>query len=76
MHITLDEEEVEKLKEVTVIFVLFYKNIWNEVEKQFADLPREEKNKIFGAVAPSIVQTFTTFLDDTTQKNPSAKKET
>ena len=76
MHMILEKEEVENLKQMTSMFVLFYKNIWNEVEKQFADLPREEKNKIFGAVAPSIVQTFTTFLDDTTQKNPSAKKET
>ena len=58
------------------MFVLFYKNIWNEVEKQFADIPSEEKHKIFGVGAPSIVQTLNTLPDDYDAENPSAKKET
>ena len=46
------------------------------MEKQFADIPSEEKHKIFGVGAPSIVQTLNTLPDDYDAENPSAKKET
>lgn len=74
MHMALDKEELENLKQVTSMFVLFYKNIWNEVEKQFTDLPREEKHKIFGVIAPSIVQTLNTVPDDYDAEEPIQKR--
>jgi hypothetical protein len=74
MHMALDKKESENLKQVTSMFVLFYKNIWNEVEKQFADLPREEKHKIFGVIAPSIVQTLNTVPHDYEAEEPIRQK--
>jgi hypothetical protein len=74
MHMALDKEELENLKQVTSMFVLFYKNIWNEVEKQFTDLPTEEKHKIFGVIAPSIVQTLNTVPDDCETEEPIRKR--
>lgn len=51
----VDKEEFDEFNNIISNFVLFYKVIWDEVEKQFSELPQEEKHKIFGVIAPSIV---------------------
>lgn len=51
----VDKEEFDEFNNIISNFVLFYKVIWGEVEKQFSELPQEEKHKIFGVIAPSIV---------------------
>jgi hypothetical protein len=55
MGMAFDKEELEDFNQMISMFVLFYKTIWSEVEKQFSELPKEEKHKIFGVIAPSIV---------------------
>ena len=51
----MDKEELEDLNQMIRMLVLFYKTIWSEVKTQFSELPTEEKHKIYGVIAPSIV---------------------
>ena len=46
MHMELGKEEVEDFKQMISVFVLFYRIIWSEVEKQYSELPSDEKHKI------------------------------
>jgi hypothetical protein len=73
----LDKKELEDLNQMIHMFVLFYKTIWNEVNKQFSELPREEKHKIFRVIAPSIVGMLNTVTDDydTEQSSHKGKNE-
>jgi uncharacterized protein YfbU (UPF0304 family) len=72
----LDKEEIEDFKQMISVFVLFYKTIWSEVEKQFSELPSDEKHKIFSVIAPSIVQMLNLVTDDydTEETNPKGTK--
>jgi hypothetical protein len=72
-----DKEELEDLNQMIRMFVLFYKTIWNEVNKQFSELPGEDKHKIFGVIAPSIVGMLNTVADDynTEQSNRKGRNE-
>jgi len=56
MDMALDKEEMNEFNNVISNFVLFYKIIWGEVEKQFSELPQEEKHKVFAVIAPSIIE--------------------
>jgi uncharacterized protein YfbU (UPF0304 family) len=60
----LDKEEAETFNQMISMFVTLYKTIWNEVEKQFQELPKEERHKIFSIIAPSIIQTLTMAPDE------------
>jgi hypothetical protein len=51
----VDKEEFDEFNNIISNLVLFYKVIWDEIEKQFKEIPQEEKHKIFGIIAPSIV---------------------
>jgi uncharacterized protein YfbU (UPF0304 family) len=55
MGMAIDKEELEDFNQMISMFVLFYKAIWSEVNKQFSELPQEEKHKVFAIIAPSIV---------------------
>ena len=74
MHMELGKEEVEDFKQMISVFVLFYKIIWSEVEKQFSELPSEEKHKIFSVIAPSIVQMLNLVTDDTVETKLQRKQ--
>ena len=74
MHMELGKEEVEDFKQMISVFVLFYKIIWSEVEKQFSELPSEEKHKIFSVIAPSIVQMLNLVTDDPEETKPQRKQ--
>jgi len=69
----LDKEELKDFNQMISMFVLFYKTIWSEVNKQFSELSCEEKHKIFGVIAPSIVGMLNTVTDDYDAKEPSRK---
>ena len=75
MHMDLDKEEMEDFKQMISVFVLFYKVIWSEVEKQFSELPSDEKHKIFSVIAPSIVQMLNLVTDDTEETKPPSKEK-
>ena len=75
MHMELGKEEVEDFKQMISVFVVFYKIIWAEVEKQFSELPSEEKHKIFSVIAPSIVQMLNVISDDPEETKPQRKKK-
>ena len=72
-----DKEELEDLNQMISMFVLFYKTIWSEVEKQFSELPAEEKHKVFGVIAPSIVGMLNMAADDNniTETNPKERNK-
>ena len=72
----LDKEELGDFNQMISVFVLFYKTIWSEVEKQFSELSTEEKHKIFGVIAPSIVQMLNMISDDyDAEETQNQKKE-
>jgi hypothetical protein len=75
MYMELGKEEVEDFKQMISVFVLFYKIIWSEVEKQFSELPSEEKHKIFSVIAPSIVQMLNLATDDTEETKSKRKQK-
>jgi len=52
-------EEFEELKETIREMVTMFKTVWDEVEHQFSELPREERHRIFSLVAPCITDIFT-----------------
>ena len=71
----LNKEEMEDLKQMISMITLFYKTVWSEVEKQFSELPTEERHKIFSAIAPSVVQILNMIPDDydTEETKPKAR---
>ena len=73
VHMALDKEELEDFKQMISMFVLFYKTIWSEVEKQFSELPIEEKHKIYGVIAPSIVGMLNMAADDSNADETRSK---
>jgi hypothetical protein len=64
VDMALNKEELEDFKQMISVFVLFYKIVWSEVEKQFSELSTEEKHKVFGVIAPSIVGMLKMTADD------------
>ena len=73
MRMALDKEELEDFNQMISMFVLLYKTIWSEVEKQFSELPREEKHKIFSVIAPSLVEMFTMAGNDNATEETNLK---
>lgn len=69
----LDKEELEDFNQMISVFVLFYKTIWSEVEKQFPELSTEEKHKIYGVIAPSIVGMLNMTADDSNEHEIRSK---
>jgi hypothetical protein len=69
----LDKEELEDFNQMISVFVLFYKTIWSEVEKQFSELSTEEKHKIYGVIAPSIVGMLNMTANDSNEHEPRSK---
>jgi len=53
------DEEFEDLKEGVKGIVLLFRTIWEEVEHQFSELPKEERYRIFSVIAPIVTDVFT-----------------
>jgi len=53
------DEEFEDLKEGVKGIVLLFRTIWEEVEHQFSELPKEERYRIFSVIAPVVTDVFT-----------------
>jgi len=53
------DEEFEDLKEGVKGVVLLFKTIWEEVEHQFSELPKEERCRIFSVISPIVTDMFT-----------------
>ena len=72
----LDKQNMEDLKQMISTIILFYKTAWSEVEKQFSELPSEERHKIFSVIAPSIIQILNMIPDDydTEETKPKRRK--
>jgi hypothetical protein len=76
MRMEMDKEELEDFNQMIRVFVLFYKTIWSEVEKQFSELPIEERHKIYGVIAPLQSSECSTWLwTITTQMEPAPNQE-
>jgi hypothetical protein len=76
MGMAFDEEALEDFNQIISNFVVFYKLIWSQVDKQFSELPQEEKHKVFGIIAPSIVAMLNMYTDDNTQTaNPKQQNK-
>jgi hypothetical protein len=73
MHMAMNKEELEDFNQMIRMFVLFYKTIWSEVEKQFSELPTEEKHKIYSVIAPSIVGMLNMAADDSNADETHSK---
>lgn len=71
MGMGFGKEELEDFNQMIGMFVLFYKTIWSEVQKQFSELPQEEKHRIFSVIAPSIVGTLNMGAYDDPQDSPN-----
>jgi hypothetical protein len=69
----MDKEELEELNQMIRMLVFFYKTIWSEVKTQFSELPTEEKHKIYGVIAPSIVGMFNMTSDDSNADETRSK---
>lgn len=53
-----DDEEFEELKEAMRYMVILFKTVWDEVEHQFSNLSKEERQRIFSLIAPCITDIF------------------
>jgi hypothetical protein len=53
-----DIEELEELKGAIKEMVAMFKTVWDEVERQFSELPREERHRIFSVIAPIVIDVF------------------
>ncbi len=58
------EDEFEDVKTTIREIVLMFRVVWDEVEKQFPDLPREERRLIFSSIASHIIDMFTAFAGE------------
>jgi len=74
MHMALDKEDMEDLKQMISTITLFYKTVWSEVEKQFSELPSEERHKIFSVIAPSIIQILNMLPDGYDTEETKSKR--
>jgi hypothetical protein len=74
MLMAWDKEELEDFKQMISVFVLFYKTVWSEVEKQFSELPAEEKHRVFSVIAPSIIGMLNMTADDSNIDETNPKK--
>lgn len=70
----LDKEDMEDLKQTISTIILFYKTAWSEVEKQFSEIPTEERQKIFSVIAPSIIQILNMIPDGNGAEETKPKK--
>jgi uncharacterized protein YfbU (UPF0304 family) len=71
----LDKEEIADFKQMISMFVLLYKTIWDEVEKQFSELPQEEKHRVFSVIAPSMIEMFTMAGDESETETTNKRKQ-
>ncbi|MBS7635129.1 hypothetical protein KEJ34_06545 [Candidatus Bathyarchaeota archaeon] len=60
----VEEDEFEDVKMTIREIVLMFRVMWDEVEKQFSDLPREERRIIFSSIASHIIDMFTAFAGE------------
>jgi len=51
-------EEFEELKKGIREMVILFRTVWEEVEHQFSDLSKEERHRIFSAIAPFMTDMF------------------
>ena len=54
----LSDDEFEDLKEVVKGIVLLFRTIWEEVEHQFSELPKEERYRLFSVIVPIVTNVF------------------
>ncbi|MBE0511736.1 hypothetical protein IBX38_01660 [Candidatus Bathyarchaeota archaeon] len=59
---TVVDEEFEDLKRGIRDMVLLFKTIWDEVDHQFSELPREERHRIFSIIAPFLTDTLSAMV--------------
>lgn len=52
------DEEFEELKDTIREMVAMFKTLWDEVEHQFSQLPREERRQVFDVIAPFVTDMF------------------
>ena len=52
---TVNNKEIEDLKEGVRNMVLLFKALWDEVEYQFSELSREERHRIYALIAPILI---------------------
>lgn len=53
------DEEFKDLKQGIKGMVLLFKAIWDEVNHQFSELPRDERFRIFSIIAPILTDMLT-----------------
>ncbi|MFQ6077490.1 MAG: hypothetical protein ACE5Z5_15405 [Candidatus Bathyarchaeia archaeon] len=54
--------------------VLLFKAIWDEVDQQFSQLPRDERFRIFSIIAPVLTDLLTA-MEDMEVKEESSQRE-
>ena len=72
------DEEFEELKEAIRVMVTMFKTVWDEVEHQFSELPREERHQIFSVMAPIITDILAMVAGEDVMKEmdkPSSKRK-
>ena len=52
------DEGFEELKEIIRESVILFKTVWDEIERQFSGLPKEDRFQVFSVVAPFITDMF------------------
>ena len=52
------DEGFEELKEIIRESVILFKTVWDEIERQFSGLPKEDRFQVFSIVAPFITDMF------------------
>jgi len=73
-----DSEEFEELKEVAREVVILFKTVWDEVERQFSGLSREEQHRIFSLIAPFITDMLAMAASEDVMEDfakPSSKRK-
>jgi signal recognition particle subunit SEC65 len=66
--------EVEDLREVIRDMVFMFKTVWEEIDKQFPNLSRDEKYRVFCIVAPSVADMMYTMMEDIAEYLEKPKK--
>jgi len=68
------DEEFKELKQGVKAMVLLFKAIWDEVNHQFSELPRDERFRIFSIIAP-ILTDMLTAMSGMDVKEDSSERE-
>jgi len=67
--------EVEDLREVIRDMVFMFKTVWEEIDKQFPDLSRDEKYRVFYIIAPSVADMMYAMMEDIAEYLEKPKKK-